>query len=471
MRLRKPKGSRNTPQLVRLTSRKVRLRRVGRRKARDCQVHVVSHFDDRPQVLSSAGLWAHETGAMLHVIGTTAAGFAGLALDQRLLVEGAALIAAPSRLHAQLPQSAELLNTDQPQLAIEALAVELATGRTAVVLASGDPLWFGIGRLLLQHFSADQLSFHPCPCSMQLAFARLGKPWQNAQWLSLHGREPDALSARLQQRPEALAVLTDPSRGGAAEVRTILSASGLETAYEFWLCERLDHPQERVLQLEPSDELPADLDPLHLVVLIARTEPLVAERLPLFGISDGLYHQHADHPGLMTKREVRIQLLAELDLPQRGVLWDIGAGTGSVGLEALRLCPELGLFAVERRSGAVPLIQANAERLAVQPAAVLQGDARSLLAQLPDPDRVLLGGGGAARANLLTALLPRLKSDGVVVIPLATLEAVAELRPLLESHGLVVNLLQMQISRGVPLAKGTRLAPLNPVVVLRGCRV
>ena len=182
------------------------------------------------------------------------------------------------------------------------------------------------------------------------------------------------------------------------------------------------------------------------------------------------YHQHADHPGLMTKREVRIQLLAELDLPSAGVLWDLGAGTGSVGLEALRLQPELQLYAVERRSGAVPLIQANAERLAVQPAAVLQGDARSLLAELPDPDRVLLGGGGAARAELLAALLPRLRAGGVVVIPLATLEAVAELRPVLEAHGLQVSLMQLQVSRGMPLAGGTRLAPLNPVLVLRGCR-
>ncbi len=160
-------------------------------------------------------------------------------------------------------------------------------------------------------------------------------------------------------------------------MRQILRASGLEAAYGFWICERLDHPEERVMELNSSDPCPEDLDPLHLVVLIAKAEPLAAERLPLFGIADGAYHQHADHPGLMTKREVRIQLLAELDLPAAGVLWDLGAGTGSVaifGLPALRLQPGLQLYAVERRSGAVPLIQANAERLAVgQPAAVLQG--------------------------------------------------------------------------------------------------
>ena len=408
---------------------------------------------------------------MLHVIGTTAAGLAGLAAPQRLLVDGAACIAAPSRLQPQLPQAAEWLNTDQPQAAIERLQQRLQAGETAVVLASGDPLWFGIGRLLLQTIPAEQLQFHPCPCSMQLAFSRLKRPWHNARWVSLHGRDPEALTAALQQRPDALAVLTDPSRGGAAEVRQILAAAGLEAAYAVWLCERLDHPDERLQQLRPTDPLPVDLDPLHLVVLLAEPQPLSPAQLPLFGIDDGVYLQHADHPGLMTKREVRIQLLAELNLPAQGVLWDLGAGTGSVGLEALRLQPNLQLYAIERRSGAVPLIEANAQRLGVQPAAVLQGDAAALMAELPSPDRVLLGGGGRSRVALLEQLLPRLAAAGVVVIPLATLEALTELRPVLERHGLRVSLQQLQISRGVPLASGTRLAPLNPVLVLRGCRV
>ena len=103
---------------------------------------------------------------MLHVIGTTAAGLSGLASAQRQMVDGAAVIAAPSRLHHELPAGAQLINTDQPQAAIEVLIAEMAAGRSAVLLASGDPLWFGIGRLLQQHFSADQLRFHPCPCSM-----------------------------------------------------------------------------------------------------------------------------------------------------------------------------------------------------------------------------------------------------------------------------------------------------------------
>jgi len=170
----------------------------------------------------------------------------------------------------------------------------------------------------------------------------------------------------------------------------------------------------------------------------------------------------------MTKREVRIQLLADLDLPASGVLWDLGAGVGSIGLEALRLRPGLSLWALEQRGGSAALIRANAERLGVRPAGVIEGRAPEALADLPDPDRVLIGGGGRDRVALLEAVLARLNPGGQVVIPLATVEALADLRPVLERAGLVVGIAQHQAWRGSALADGTRLAPLNPVLILKG---
>ena len=423
---------------------------------------------------------------MVTVIGTDASGLAGLPAPSLALVRAADLLLAPRRLLAELEpwwhqeQAAgripaaqpcpALLASDRPEQITGPLERALAAGRSPVLLASGDPLWFGIGRLLLLQFGPEQLRFHPAPSSLQLAFARIGRPWQDASWISLHGREPEPLAARLQQRPAALAVLTDPSRGGAAAVRTILAASGLEAAYALWLCERLGHPAERVQRLAPQAPLPADLDPLHLVLLIAEPPPAPAEpaALPLFGLADGLYLQQPDRPGLMTKREVRIQLLADLELPEAGVLWDIGAGVGSIGLEALRLRPALQFWALEARGGSAALIAANAERLGVRPAGVLEGRAPEALAALPDPDRVLLGGGGRERAAVLAVVLERLRPGGLVVIPLATVEALAELRPLLERAGCAVAVAQHQAWRGAPLAEGTRLAPLNPVLVLQG---
>jgi precorrin-6Y C5,15-methyltransferase (decarboxylating) len=427
--------------------------------------------------MASSGAGGRLDGSLLQVLGTDAAGIAGLSRHWQEVILRADLVAAPRRLQADLEalrdgaSEPRLLASDRPRELMPHLRQALAEGRRVVLLASGDPLWFGIGRLLLEHFPAEQIRFHPAPTSLQLAFARLGRPWQDASWISLHGRDPEPLAARLQRRPAALGVLTDPGRGGAGEVRRILQASGLEAAYQFWLGERLGHPAERLLQLQPADPLPEDLDPLHLVLLIAvDPAPIAPEALPLFGIPDGLWLQHADQPGLMTKREVRVQLLADLELPERGVLWDIGAGVGSVGLEALRLRPALALWAVERRLGAAALIGANAARLGVRPAGVLEGEAPAALAGLPDPDRVLIGGGGTGRSALLEAVLGRLRPGGRVVLPLATLEALSQLRPLLEQAGFRVSITQLQAWRGAPLADGTRLAPLNPVLVLTGAR-
>ncbi len=175
---------------------------------------------------------------VLDVIGTDAAGVAGLAPRSLALLRGARLLLAPARLLVDLApwwqqeqaagrvpaglEGPELLASDRPELIHGPLEAAMAAGRPAVLLASGDPLWFGIGRLLLQHFSPAQLRFHPAPSSLQLAFARLGRPWQDASWISLHGRDPEPLAAALQKRPAALAVLTDPGRGGAEEVRRIL---------------------------------------------------------------------------------------------------------------------------------------------------------------------------------------------------------------------------------------------------------
>jgi precorrin-6Y C5,15-methyltransferase (decarboxylating) len=423
---------------------------------------------------------------VLDVIGTDASGVAALGPHCLERVREAAILLAPSRLLDELQpwwQAEQVAGrihparpcpqthpSDRPeQIEAPLLAAEQA-GRPAVLLASGDPLWFGIGRQLLQRLGPERLRFHPAPSSLQLAFARIARPWQDAGWVSLHGRDPEVLAAALQKRPPALAVLTDPGRGGAAEVRLLLRASGLEASYAFWLCERLGHPAERVQRLSPEQQLPANLHPLHLVLLIAETPAAVADPagLPLFGLADGLFLQHPDRPGLMTKREVRIQLLASLELPGHGVLWDIGAGVGSVGLEALRLRPGLALWALESRGGSAALIRANAQRLGVEPADVLEGRAPEALAMFPDPDRVLVGGGGRERCAVVQAVLERLRPGGIVVIPLATVEALAELRPLLEAAGMQVSVAQHQSWRGSALADGTRLAPLNPVLLLQG---
>ena len=418
----------------------------------------------------------------IHVIGTNAAGLETLPLHLQKLILSTTKIAAPKRILETIPTwwirsnkeepLPELFASDQPRELIKWINTQNCQ---TIVLASGDPLWFGIGRFLIESFPKSRLIFHPCASSLQLAFARLGRSWQDATWISLHGRDSSPLSKRLKDRPKALAILTDPLKGGAKEVREQLRSSGLEESYEFWICERLGHPEERIKCLLPKHDLTDDLDPLHIVILLAK-KPLKPgpKELPLFGIDDGIYLQRDDRPGLMTKREVRIQLLADLELPEEGVIWDICAGVGSIGLEAIRIRPKLKLVAIERCLGAYKLIEENAMRLSVKPHAILEEEALDALTKLDfkeelcSPDRVILGGGGTERKKLLELILQRINPRGIVVIPLATIEAVSELTNILKNSDCKESVSHHQASRGVPLNIGTRLAPMNPVFIVKG---
>ena len=147
--------------------------------------------------------------------------------------------------------------------------------KKTIVFSGGDPLWFGIGRLLTQNFPLSKLSFEPATTSFQLAFSRLGKPWQNTQWISLHGRDPLQFEKAIKKLPSSLVVLTDSNRGGAKEVYKVLDSLGLKERYDFWTFERLGYLNERILKISFIGDLPIDLDPLHLVILFEKVEPLI----------------------------------------------------------------------------------------------------------------------------------------------------------------------------------------------------
>ena len=417
---------------------------------------------------------------LIHIIGINASGIEGLPESLQQLFLSAERIAAPTRILKIIPewwenkkinsQIPELIPSDKTSKLISELK---ANDKKTIVLASGDPLWYGIGRLLVEAFPSNQLSFHPSPTSLQLAFSRLGRPWQDVSWISLHGRDPSELAKLLQKRPSAIAVLTDPTRG-PQEVKEFLKSSGLEHTYTFWIFEQLGHPDERIQVVHANEEIQNNIHPLNLVVLIKdQTQMKAPSYLPLFGIDDGLFLQYPDRPGLMTKREMRIQLLADLELPEKGVLWDICAGVGSIGLEALRIRPKLKLIALDKRVGCKDLITSNGKRLSVSPYAIYESEALEILnstklpSELLHPDRVLLGGGGLNRSSILKRIIELLKPNGIVVIPLCTFEAVNELETLLKSSDFRLQISQHQAYRGITIGEGTRLSPINPIFILK----
>ncbi|WP_269617339.1 precorrin-6y C5,15-methyltransferase (decarboxylating) subunit CbiE [Prochlorococcus marinus] len=347
--------------------------------------------------------------------------------------------------------------------------------KKTIVFSGGDPLWFGIGRLLIQNFPLSKLYFEPAATSFQLAFSRLGKPWQNTQWISLHGRNPISFEKVIKKLPSSLVVLTDSNRGGAKEVYELLHSLSLEGKYDFWTFERLGYQNERIIKINSIQDFPIDLDPLHLVILFEKEKPLIKSKdLPLFGIDDSIFLQYSDCPGLMTKREIRVQLLSELNLPKQGVIWDIGSGVGSIGLEALRISPNLKLLSIDKRVGSKNIIKENAIRIGVRPSLIIEDEALNIFKEnkitpnLLHPDRVIIGGGGSNSNLILEKVLRLINSPCIIVIPLISLKSISKLESILKPKVHKLSISQHQSYRGVSIGEDIRLSPLNPVFILKG---
>ncbi len=361
--------------------------------------------------------------------------------------------------------------------AIEEIRHHLATSQgIAVVLVSGDPLFFGLGRLLLSEFSPEQLEFYPHHSSVQLAFNRMKIPWQDARVISVHGRSLEVLIKALQQGQDKIAVLTDNVNNPQAIAR-LLSDLNVPSQYQFWVCENLGGEDEQVqcfspTEIEKIENLPA-FAPLNVVVLIRQEQQqgLNLDTLPQFGIADNLFFSFSDRPGLMTKREVRTLVLAELSLRPGQVIWDIGAGTGSVAIEIARLCPTSQVYAIEKTAAGHSLISRNCERFQVKNVVPVMGSAPDILHGLPQGcDRVFIGGSGGNLATILHTCGERLNPQGVVVLALATMEHINTAISWFQSHSWHYQILQVQLSRSVAVGKLTRLSPLNPVTIITASR-
>lgn len=348
--------------------------------------------------------------------------------------------------------------------------------RDVVVLASGDPGFFGILRSLLQVVDRDRIRVLPAPSSVAVAFARVGLPWDDAVVVSAHGRPlADAVGALRLARKAA--VLTSPETPPQAVGRALLDA-GL-TMDLVAVCSRLESADEEVIELPLRELARGEFDPLSVVVLVGPgglqalgwdsgtshppgaggPEPAPA---PAAGrtLAWGLPDQRFDHRhGMVTKAEVRAVVLGKLALPLVGVLWDVGAGSGSVAVECSRLCPGLTVFAIEQRAEDAARIAANAAALGAS-VHVVTGTAPDALEALPDPDRVFVGGGGL---EVLEAALRRLRPEGRVVASYASVDRAAAAAERLGS------LVQLGVARGERLPDGTvRLAAENPVFVCWG---
>jgi precorrin-6Y C5,15-methyltransferase (decarboxylating) len=230
--------------------------------------------------------------------------------------------------------------------------------------------------------------------------------------------------------------------------------------------------EERIQTFPAKELVEQEFAPLNVVVLLRceRQQPPNLENLPALGLPDHSFFSFGDRPGLMTKREIRLLVLGELSLQPGQVIWDIGAGTGSVSIEIARLFPQSQIYAVEQTAAGTALIQQNCDRFQVNNVTSIHGTAPDVLQNLPNPNRIFIGGSGGNLGEILDFCAQRITPEGVIVLALATLErlttALLWRDQLSQTQCWQQHLLQVQLSRSVPVGSLTRFTPLNPVTLL-----
>jgi precorrin-6Y C5,15-methyltransferase (decarboxylating) len=334
------------------------------------------------------------------------------------------------------------------------------TDRQAVVLSSGDPLFFGIGRYLLRNLPDERLNFVPNVSSVQYAFSKLKEPWDDAVFVSAHGRGLKGAVDRIVANDKA-AVLTDDVNTPAAIAAELIERG--RDGYAAYLCENLGTDQERIVSTDVKGLLEIEAAPLNVLILVKEYEAGGEEYVPTLGIPD---EDFATVKKLITKEEIRVVTLAKLKLRHDMTLWDIGAGSGSVGIEADHLLPNGRIFAVERNPQCRDFIKENLKKFNARHVTLVEGAAPECLEALPDPDRVFIGGSGGNLWEILETVDARLPADGRVVINAVTLDTLTAATEFFENAGYQVEVTVVNISRTRPLTDYKMFEAYNPVYIV-----
>lgn len=354
----------------------------------------------------------------LSILGIGEDGVEGLSSAARALLRAAVLVVGGQR---HLALATPLISGDTlawPHRYADAIAPLLARrGTPCVVLASGDPFCFGIGAVLAQHLDAGEMLSLPAPSSLALACSRLFWPLQETAVVSFCGRPMEAIFPLLHPGRRILALSADSRT--PADLARLLTARGFGGT-RLHLLEALGGPHERVRSATAAAGVPEAISPLNLIGLEVVADP-GALVIPLAaGLPDSLFA----HDGQITKQEIRAVTLAAL-APRAGeLLWDIGCGSGSVGIEWMLRHPSCRAIGIERDTDRSARAAANAASLGVPAWQGVDGAAPAALADLPTPDAVFIGGGANADGVIDTAW-DRLRSGGRLVINAVTLETEA----------------------------------------------
>ncbi len=349
---------------------------------------------------------------------------------------------------------------------VNAVAAALEHG-DVVIMASGDPLFFGIGRTMIDRFGVDRVRIVPALSAVQLACARFKVPWDDLKLMSLHGREPGNLAGMIL--PHAKVMLFTDKRNSPDRIAGLL----LRVLNKYGDSSRIENIRIRVVEnLGLADEklISGGLEEISeqqfgsLNMMLIEQE-LEHDEAPVFGLQENeIRHSR----GLITKDEIRAVVLHCLRLPRTGVFWDVGGGSGSISVEAARLCPELCIYTVEQKQEGQDNIRANVVGLNLYTLQLVSGRAPEALVDLPAPDRVFIGGSGGELAAIIRCCAERLAVGGRLVAS-AVLTQTAEQAPkIMKEQGLAVDVRTVAVTRQAEPERQAR--QLNPITIITGSK-
>jgi len=403
---------------------------------------------------------ASEVGAKapwLTIIGIGDNGLDSLTPPARTLFEAARTIIAPERVLARIDCGGR--ETIPWTFGIkETLALVMARRGTPVtILATGDPMFYGVGATLMRQLDAVEMRVIPSPSAFSLAAARLGWALQDVAMISLHGRSVHGLASHVH--PGARIIALTSTGHTVIEAAQILSARGYGRS-EMHVLEHIGGPDERVKVLR-ADRIAADkpvFADFNTLAVACEAQPgtMVLPSVP------GLPDEAFEHDGQLTKQEVRAVTLSRLGPVPGGLLWDVGAGCGSIGIEWIRAARGASAIAIEANEARRKMTAHNAITLGAPGLEIVAGTAPDALADLKMPDAVFIGG-GISNDGVFEAAWEALKPFGRLVANAVTVEGEARLFALQSVHG--GELIRMQVSRAEPVGRYLGWKPLMPVTI------
>lgn len=401
------------------------------------------------------------------IIGIGDDGAEGLTPQALEVINRAETLCGPAGLLAKVGREGQCLSELSSDLNAVAETVSAASREPVVVLASGDPLFYGTARFLCESLGKDRFEVHPHVSSMQLAFARVKESWDEAYLTNLASQSLAKVVERIRTA-EKVGIFTSDACPPTKLAETLV-ASGIDyfTAY---VCENLGSPDERVTYGTLQEIASQTFSALNVMILVrlpgAPDRPAIMQGKRLFGNPDECFSQSQPKRGLLTQCEVRVIALAEMDLGPSSIVWDVGAGSGSVAIEAAQLARSGQVYGIEMDPEDYNLLIENARTFGTTNLTPILGEAPAAWVELPDPDAIFVGGTGRAVVELVKTAWQRLKPEGRLVVNVASLDNLTELQRALESLGCEPRVLMVSLARSQEQLGALRLESANPTFLI-----